>query len=52
MRSLIAGEDPHHPLSDARLEQMLAAEGIGIARRTIAKYRDILRIPPASQRKG
>ncbi len=52
MRSLIAGEDPRHPFSDARLEQMLAAEGIEIARRTIAKYRDLLRIPPASQRKG
>ena len=51
LRELIAGEDPRHPLSDARLEQMLAAEGITIARRTIAKYRDQLRILPASMRK-
>lgn len=52
IRELIADEDTRHPLSDAKLEQMLATEGIEIARRTIAKYRDILRIPPASQRKG
>ena len=52
IREFIADEDTRHPLSDAKLEQLLAAEGIEIARRTIAKYRDILRIPPASQRKG
>ena len=52
IRDLIADEDTRHPLSDAKLEQLLTAEGIEVARRTIAKYRDILRIPPASQRKG
>lgn len=51
IRVLIDDEDPRSPLSDAALEQKLAAEGIEIARRTVAKYRDILRIPPASQRK-
>ena len=51
LRELIEAEDPRHPLSDARLEQMLAAEGITIARRTIAKYRDLLHILPASMRK-
>lgn len=51
IRELIDAEDPRHPLSDAKLEQLLAAEGISIARRTIAKYRDILRILPASFRK-
>lgn len=51
IRGLIAAEDPRHPLSDAKLEQLLAAEGITIARRTIAKYRDALRILPASQRR-
>ena len=51
LRELIANESPLHPLSDARLEQLLAAEGITIARRTIAKYRDQLRILPASQRR-
>ncbi len=51
IRELIKAEDPRHPLSDARLEQLLAAEGITIARRTIAKYRDLLHILPASQRR-
>ena len=51
LRALIAEEDPRHPLSDARLEQLLAAEGINIARRTIAKYRDAIRILPAAQRR-
>ena len=51
LRALIEEEDPRRPLSDARLEQQLAAEGITIARRTIAKYRDALRILPASQRR-
>ncbi len=52
IRELIAAENPHHPLSDARLEQLLAAESITIARRTIAKYRDAMRILPASLRRG
>ena len=52
IRDLIAAEDPRHPLSDAALEQLLAKEGITLARRTIAKYRDLLRILPASQRRG
>lgn len=51
LRELIAAEAPRHPLSDAKLEQLLAAEGITIARRTIAKYRDLLHILPASMRK-
>lgn len=51
LRELIEAESPLHPLSDARLEQLLAAEGITIARRTIAKYRDQMHILPASQRR-
>jgi RNA polymerase sigma-54 factor len=51
LRNLIDAEDSRHPLSDAALEQLLAKEGISVARRTIAKYRDLLRIPPASQRR-
>ncbi len=51
LRELIDAEDPRHPLSDAKLEQLLAAEGITIARRTIAKYRDQLHLLPASMRK-
>lgn len=51
IRELIEGEDPRKPLSDAKLEHLLAAEGICIARRTVAKYRDQLRILPAGMRK-
>lgn len=51
LRELIEKEDPRKPLSDAKLEQLLATEGITIARRTVAKYRDQLRILPASMRK-
>lgn len=49
--ALIASEDPHHPLSDTEIAERLAAEGIVIARRTVAKYRDSLSIPPAKLRK-
>lgn len=51
IRALIAGENPRKPLSDAKLEALLAAEGTQVARRTIAKYRDQLHILPASMRK-
>ena len=51
LRNLIDAEDSRHPLSDAALEQKLSEEGISIARRTIAKYRDQLRILPASMRR-
>jgi RNA polymerase sigma-54 factor len=48
---IIAEEDTHRPHSDARIMQRLRAEGIQIARRTVAKYREELRIPSSSQRK-
>lgn len=51
IRALIAAEDPRKPLSDAKLEVALAAEGTVIARRTIAKYREQMKILPASLRK-
>ena len=51
IKALIEAEDPRKPLSDAKIEAQLAAEGIRIARRTIAKYRDQLHILPASMRK-
>jgi RNA polymerase sigma-54 factor len=47
----IADEDTRRPHSDARIMQRLRAEGIQIARRTVAKYREELRIPSSSQRK-
>lgn len=52
IRGLIEAEDAAHPLSDARLAELLAHEGIQIARRTVAKYREELRIPPSSIRRS
>ncbi len=48
---IVQDEDGRHPHSDARIMQKLRAEGIQIARRTVAKYREELRIPSSSQRK-
>ncbi len=48
---IIEEEDAKRPHSDARIMQKLRAEGIQIARRTVAKYREELRIPSSSQRK-
>ena len=48
---MISDEDPRRPHSDAYLMDQLRAEGIQIARRTVAKYREELRIPSSSQRK-
>ena len=49
--ALIASESPDKPLSDSEIVARLAAEGIVIARRTVAKYRDALSIPPAALRR-
>lgn len=51
IRELIAQESPSKPLSDEQIRHALQQEGIDIARRTIAKYRDQLKILPASLRK-
>ena len=48
---IVDEEDTRRPHSDARITQKLRAEGIQIARRTVAKYREELRIPSSSQRK-
>lgn len=52
LRALIDAENPAAPLSDAALQKLLAERGFNVARRTIAKYRDQLRILPASMRKS
>ncbi len=49
--TLISEENKQAPLSDSELVSQLAEEGIYVARRTVAKYRDQLGIPPAQQRK-
>ena len=48
---LIAREDVRKPLSDQALAKLLGEQGIQIARRTVAKYREELGLPPAHQRK-
>lgn len=49
--NLIAAEDPAKPLSDAVIVETLKGEGLDIARRTVAKYRDALNIPPSHLRR-
>ena len=51
IRKLIAAENPRKPLSDNKLAELLEDQGIQVARRTIAKYRDSLLIPPSNERK-
>ena len=51
IRRLVAAEDPRKPLSDARLADTLKADGVPVARRTVAKYREELGLPPAHKRK-
>ena len=51
IRTLIEGEAPTQPLSDDKLVEILAQENVDIARRTVAKYREALRIPSSVQRK-
>ena len=50
--SLIRGEDPLKPLSDQQIVQKLAADGLAVARRTVAKYREALGILPSHLRKS
>jgi len=52
IRQLIAGEDPARPLSDGQIAELLKAQGIACARRTVAKYREGLRIATATLRKA
>lgn len=51
IRDLVNKEDTKNPLSDQKIVDLLKVEGIQIARRTVAKYRDVLKILPSSQRK-
>ncbi len=51
IRQLVDAEDRKKPLSDAKIADLLGGQGIVVARRTIAKYRESLNIPPVSQRK-
>jgi len=52
IKKLVAAENPAKPLSDSKMAELLADQGIKVARRTIAKYREALLIPPSNQRKS
>ncbi|SPE25701.1 RNA polymerase, sigma 54 (sigma N) factor [Burkholderiales bacterium] len=51
IKQLIEAEEPTNPLSDSKLADLLAAQGMMVARRTVAKYRELMQIPPAALRK-
>jgi len=52
LKQLVAAESPKKPLSDSQLSRMLEEQGIQVARRTVAKYREALKIAPANLRKA
>jgi RNA polymerase sigma-54 factor len=51
IRKLISQENPENPLSDSKLAEILSQEGIPVARRTVAKYREGMQIVPSNERK-
>ena len=51
IKKLVASESPRKPLSDNKITQILKEQGVDVARRTIAKYRESLGIPPSHERK-
>ena len=52
IKQLVSAEDTRKPLTDSRMSEILAQQGIIVARRTIAKYREALHIPPVNLRKS
>ncbi|UCX06057.1 RNA polymerase factor sigma-54 [Shewanella glacialimarina] len=52
IKKLVAAENQRKPLSDSKMADLLAEQGINVARRTIAKYREAMMIPPSNQRKS
>jgi RNA polymerase sigma-54 factor len=51
IKKLIGAEKPQKPLSDSKIAALLADQGIRVARRTVAKYRETMTIPPSNERK-
>ena len=51
IKKLVAAEKPQKPLSDSKITQFLGEQGINVARRTVAKYREAMNIPPSNERK-
>lgn len=52
IRELVEAEDKRHPLSDEKLRAALVGKGYDVSRRTVAKYRDRMKIPVARLRKN
>ena len=52
IKKLIEGEPPNRPISDSKIAEILGGQGIHVARRTVAKYRESISIPPSNQRKS
>lgn len=51
IKKLVAAEEPARPLSDHKISEVLKGQGINVARRTVAKYRESMAIAPSSERK-
>lgn len=51
IRKLVGAENPSKPLSDSKIAKLLKEEGISVARRTVAKYREAMKIPSSSERR-
>ncbi len=51
IKKLIREEDPRAPLSDSRIAEILSGEGIMVARRTVAKYRETMGLAPSNERR-
>jgi RNA polymerase sigma-54 factor len=52
IKKLIESEPPNRPISDSKIAEILGGQGIHVARRTVAKYRESISIPPSNQRKS
>jgi RNA polymerase sigma-54 factor len=52
IKKLVEAETPTKPISDSKIAEILAEQGINVARRTVAKYRESMSIPPSNQRKS
>jgi len=52
IKKLVESETPAKPISDSKIAEILSKQGINVARRTVAKYRESMKIPPSSQRKS
>jgi RNA polymerase sigma-54 factor len=51
IRKLVGAENPAKPLSDSKIAKLLAEQGVTVARRTVAKYREAMNIPSSSERR-